>query len=426
MAKTLLSLIGSLLIAMPAWTQNKCGSFDYRVEQLRLHPELSSAVEGIERFTRKQQQPPTVGVTGETTQSSTSSGCPPMITIAVVVHVLYNTASQNISDAQIESQIEVLNNDYQKLNPDTARIPSYYSPLAANSGYRFILAGVDPNGNTATGIVRKHTDVTIFSFNDDMKSSATGGDDAWDADQYLNIWVCNLQGGTLGYSSIVGGDKAVDGVAVLYTAFGVGGTAQSPFNEGRTCTHEIGHWLNLIHTWGDAFCGDDQVADTPPQQQADYDNPSGIIITCGNTPYGNMYMNYMDFTDDIGMHMFTYGQRDRMRALFAPGGYRYPLLTSPASTAPAGEPALALSRSGNFPAADIYPNPASSYVSVNLKDPTEVGSLLSVYTLTGQVVMAERITQQSFQLNVSGLAAGLYFIHLGNSDGQEALKFVKL
>jgi len=126
------------------------------------------------------------------------------------------------------------------------------------------------------------------------------------------------------------------------------------------------------------------------------------------------------------MHMFTYGQRDRMRALFAPGGYRYPLLTSPAATAPAGEPALALSRSGNFPAADIYPNPASSYVSVNLKDPTEVGSLLSVYTSTGQVVMAQRITQQSFQLNVSGLSAGLYFIRLGNSDGQEALKFVKL
>ena len=87
---------------MPAWTQNKCGSFDYRVEQLRLHPELSSAVEGIERFTRKQQQPPTVGVAGETTQSSTSSVCPPLITVPVVVHVLYNAASHNISVAQIE------------------------------------------------------------------------------------------------------------------------------------------------------------------------------------------------------------------------------------------------------------------------------------------------------------------------------------
>jgi hypothetical protein len=426
MAKYLLPLIGSLLIALPAWTQNKCGSFDYRVEQLRVHPELSTVVDGIERFTKRQQQSPTVGVTGETSQAATSSPSPTLITIPVVVHVLYNTASQNISNAQIEAQIAVLNNDYQKLNPDTVRIPSYYSLLAANSGYKFILAGIDPGGNVTTGIVRTHTDATIFTFNDDMKSSTTGGDDAWDGDQYLNIWVCNLQGGTLGYSSIVGGDKAVDGVVVLYTAFGIGGTAQAPFNEGRTCTHEVGHWLNLIHTWGDAYCGDDQVADTPPQQQADYGNPSGIIISCGNTPYGNMYMNYMDFTDDIGMHMFTYGQRDRMRALFAPGGYRYPLLTSPAAAAPAGEPAEVLSRSGNFLAADIYPNPASSYVSVSLKDPTEVGSLLSVYNLTGQVVMAERITQQSFQLNVSGLAAGLYFIHLGNSDGQQALKFVKL
>jgi hypothetical protein len=426
MAKYLLPFIASLLVALPAWTQNKCGSYAYRLEQLRVHPELSTVVEGIERFTRKQQQPPTVGVAGESAQSSTSSASLALITIPVVVHVLYNTSSQNISNTQIESQIAVLNNDYQKLNPDTVSIPSYYAPRAANSGYRFILAGIDPKGNTTTGIVRKQTDVTIFSFNDDMKSSAAGGDDAWDADQYLNIWVCNLQGGTLGYSSIVGGNKAVDGVTVLYTAFGLGGTAQAPFNEGRTCTHEVGHWLNLIHTWGDAECGDDQVADTPPQQQADYGNPGGIIITCGNTPYGNMYMNYMDFTDDIGMHMFTYGQRDRMRALFAPGGYRYPLLASPAATASPGEPAEVLSRSGNFPAADVFPNPASSYVSVNLKDPTEVGSLLSVYTLTGQVVMAERITQPSFQLNVSGLAAGLYFIHLGNNNGQQSLKFVKL
>jgi hypothetical protein len=426
MAKYLLPLIGSLLIALPALSQNKCGSFDYRAEQLRVHPGLSTVVEGIERFTKRQQQSPTVGVTGETSQAATSSPSPTLITIPVVVHVLYNTASQNISNAQIEAQIAVLNNDYQKLNPDTVRIPSYYSPLAANSGYKFILAGIDPSGNVTTGIVRTHTDATIFTFNDDMKSSTTGGDDAWDGDQYLNIWVCNLQGGTLGYSSIVGGDKAVDGVVVLYTAFGIGGTAQAPFNQGRTCTHEIGHWLNLIHTWGDAYCGDDQVADTPPQQQADYGNPNGIIISCGNTPYGNMYMNYMDFTDDIGMHMFTYGQRDRMRALFVPGGYRNPLLTSPAAAAPAGEPAEVLSLSGNFLAADIYPNPASSYVSVSLKDLTEIGSLLSVYNLTGQVVMAERITQSSFQLNVSGLAAGLYFIRLGNSDGQQALKFVKL
>ncbi len=427
MAKYFLPFIASLLVAMPAWTQIKCGSPAYRAEQLRAHPALSGVIDGIERFTRKQQQSPTTGVTGtgETTQNS-PSGTPALITIPVVVHVLYNTAAQNISNAQIEAQIAVLNNDYQKLNPDTVQIPAYYAPRAASSGYRFILAGVDPGGNPTTGIVRTHTDVTVFTFNDGMKSSATGGDDAWDADQYLNLWVCNLQGGTLGYSSIVGGDKAVDGVTVLYTAFGLGGTAQAPYNQGRTCTHEIGHWLNLIHTWGDADCGDDQVTDTPPQQQADYGNPRGIILSCGNTPYGNMYMNYMDFTDDIAMHMFTFGQVARMRALFAPGGYRNGLLTSPAATAAPGEPAEVLARSGNFPAADVFPNPASSYVSVNLKDPAQVGCLLSVYTLTGQVVLTERVTQQSFQLNVSGLAAGLYFIHLGNSDGQQALKFVKL
>ncbi len=421
MIKYVTPFIASLLIALPGWTQTVCRSFDYRQQQLSAHPALVSAVQSIEAFTQQQLRPAAVGVTG-TTGSQRSAL--PLITVPVVVHVLYNTSAENISDAQIQSQIAVLNADYQKLNGDTAGIPGYYSPLAANCGFRFMLAGIDTNGNTTTGIIRKHTSVATFSITDNMKSSATGGDDAWDRDKYLNIWVCNLEDGVLGYSSVVGCSSETDGVVVLYTAFGTSGETRAPFNLGRTCTHEIGHWLNMIHVWGDADCGDDQVADTPPQSQATYGDPSGIILSCGNTPYGNMYMDYMDFTDDIGMHMFTYGQRDRMRTLFAPGGTRYALLSSPAATAPAGDPVEAQSGSGNLLAPTLYPNPAVSTVSLSFKDASQLGSVLQVYNQMGQLMMATRVTSQNLQLNVAPLAGGIYFIRLG--DSRQSVTFVKL
>jgi len=425
--KYFLPFIASLLIAIPGWTQRSCRSFDYRQQQLSLHPDLASVLEANEQFTRRQLQPESVGVTGATPTKDDNTPLS-LITVPVVVHVLYSTSAQNISDAQIRSQIDVLNRDYQKQNPDTAGIPAYYSSLAADCGFRFVLAGLDTNGNATTGIVRKHTNVTAFALGDNMKSSVTGGDDAWDRDRYLNIWVCNLEGNVLGYSSLVGSPKETDGVVVLFTAFGTGGTAMAPYNLGRTTTHEIGHWLNMIHVWGDAYCGDDQVADTPPQSQATYGDPSGIILSCGNTPYGNMYMNYMDFTDDIGMHLFTYGQRDRMRTLFVQGGFRYPLLSTPAASVAAissDSPTAALPVS-NPQTLRIYPNPAVSSVSVKISDAACLGSMLEVYDRMGQKVMVSRITDLSFGLDVSGLASGVYFIRVNDGNSSAGYTFVKL
>lgn len=140
-----------------------------------------------------------------------------------------------------------------------------------------------------------------------------------------------------------------------------------------------------------------------------------------------MYMDYMDFTDDIGMHMFTDGQRDRMRTLFMPGGSRYALLSSPAAAAPAGEPETKVSGSGAvLLTPSLYPNPASSYISVTLRDASQVGGLLEVYNQMGQIVIAMRVTGTSFQLNVSGLAGGLYFMRLVGGGSQEISKFVKM
>ncbi|MHA4810032.1 T9SS type A sorting domain-containing protein [Flavitalea flava] len=430
--KIFLPLTVFLLIAhLGTIAQADCRSSQYKEDLIRNTPGLAIRLQEIESFTRRQLQRPSVAVTG--IDHGTSQGNNNVITIPVVVHVLYNSSNQNITDAQVRSQIDVLNRDYRKLNPDTLQIPAYFSSLAADCGIRFELARVDQNGYATTGIIHKHTNVQAFSVNDAIKLTSKGGDDAWDRDSYLNIWVGNLSQGILGYASPVGCTKGTDGVTIRFTAFGTMGTAFAPFNLGRTATHEIGHWLNLIHIWGDASCGNDQVDDTPQQQNSSSGNPSGIIVSCGNGSYGNMYMNYMDFTDDIGMHMFTSGQRSRMQALFAEGGFRRPLLSSTALTAVAipnpnpPEPDPTASGDGeNGAGFHIYPNPVINTVSVTITEPSHAGSLLEIYNLTGQKVLSFRITANLFQEDLSQLSRGIYFARINDGTKRDGFKLVKL
>jgi hypothetical protein len=237
--------------------------------------------------------------------------------IPVVVHVVFNTAAQNISDAQIHSQITILNQDYRKTNSDVSKTPSVFAALAGDARIEFQLASTDPNGQPTTGITRTQTSATSFSDDDKVKSAATGGADAWPAANYLNIWVCQLGGGLLGYAQFPGGPAATDGVVILHSGFGNTGTATAPFNLGRSATHEIGHWLNLRHIWGDdggGCSGDDFVADTPNCADHNFGKPSFPHITCNNGPNGDLFMNYMDYTDDDSMFMFSNGQIVRMQA----------------------------------------------------------------------------------------------------------------
>ena len=239
--------------------------------------------------------------------------------IPVVVHVVHNPSSpeQNISEAQIRSQIDVLNRDFRKQNPDIVSIPAAFQPVAADTRIEFVFATTDPNGNPTNGITRTTTTATGFIDDDRVKSVATGGANPWSSDRYLNIWVCLLNGGLLGYAQFPGGPAATDGVVITHTGFGTTGTAAAPFNLGRTATHEIGHWLNLRHIWGDdgnGCNGSDFVDDTPNQAGANTGLPSFPHVTCSNAPNGDMFMNYMDYTDDAGMFMFTTGQVVRMQA----------------------------------------------------------------------------------------------------------------
>lgn len=233
--------------------------------------------------------------------------------IPVVVNVLYKTTAENISTAQIQSQIDVLNEDFSATNADYGLIPSVFAGAASgNCGITFVLHS----------IVRKSTTKKSWTTGDAMKKSNQGGINPTDPTTKLNMWVCNMSGGILGYAQFPGGAAATDGVVCDNNAFGRIGTTAAPFNLGRTATHEVGHWLNLRHIWGDATCGSDLVTDTPVHNTSNGGCPSQPhLSTCTGQPR-EMTMNYMDYTNDACMYMFSAGQRNRMQATFAVGGPR--------------------------------------------------------------------------------------------------------
>jgi hypothetical protein len=242
-----------------------------------------------------------------------------LITIPVVVHVVHNTAEENISDAQVKSQIDALNRDYRLKNADKSKIPAAWKGLAIDSNIQFALATKDPAGKTTNGITRTATKVTSWGVHDEVKSSKTGGADAWPADRYLNFWACNLGEGLLGYAQFPGGPAKTDGVVILFRAFGTTGVVRAPFDKGRTATNEDGHFLGLRHIWGDMndCSGNDFVADTPRARAANFGKPKFPHMTCNNGPNGDMFMNYMDYVDDAAMVMFSAGQVARMNATLA-------------------------------------------------------------------------------------------------------------
>ena len=246
--------------------------------------------------------------------------------IPVVFHIIYNTPEQNISDAQILSQLDVLNEDFNRTNADAFNVPSDFDSIVASMQINFCLSKQDPNGNLTNGILRKQTSINGFNlFDSIIHYDHSGGSDAWDTDKYLNIWVCKINSGILGWAQFpAAGVPETDGVVIDYQHFGTLGTAIYPYNKGRTTTHEIGHYFNLFHTWGDNYCGDDWVNDTPIQEGPNYGCSNHPSPSCNNN--GDMYMNYMDYSDDACMNSFTIGQRNRLWSSLY--NYRLSLLSS--------------------------------------------------------------------------------------------------
>jgi hypothetical protein len=258
-----------------------------------------------------------------------------VINIPVVFHVVWNVAEQNISDAQLLSQVDVLNEDFSQTNADRTMAPTYFQGLAGNPNLHFVMAARDPQGNATNGIIRTYSTVTSFSSDGSVCYNSLGGQDAWPSTSYLNIWVCK-KSGAAGYSSYPwSGSPATDGIIVGYNFVGRTGTFTNNWNyqKGRTVTHEVGHWLGLIHIWGDAACGDDLVGDTPTQSAASGSCPVyPHMSACSPNSNGDMFMNYMDYTYDACRVMFSAAQVARMNGYL--DGVRLSLATSLGGTPP--------------------------------------------------------------------------------------------
>ena len=292
---------------------DKCASMKVLNQQLRDNPGLENSMFAIEKHTREY-----IAAKGNSSGKGkpggggggTDPGTDPVndglgvINIPVYFHVVYSDATENVSDAQITAQMKVLNDDFRKANNDINQVPSEFSGVAADSEITFTYAGTFRHQNSKTSWGTNNTVKTTYP--------------PITPETHLNIWVCDIGGGILGYAQFPGGSSSTDGVVLLYSSL-PGGSA-FPYNEGRTATHEVGHYLNLRHIWGDGRCRqDDFVADTPSSDGPNYGCPSYPTVNCQSN---DMTMNYMDYTDDACMYMFSLGQKDRMRAIFATGGSR--------------------------------------------------------------------------------------------------------
>ncbi|HMQ07481.1 MAG TPA: M43 family zinc metalloprotease [Saprospiraceae bacterium] len=320
-----------------------------------------------------------------------------VITIPVVFHIVHNGQAigtgPNISEALILAQLEQMNLDFAAANPDKMNIPALFQSLHGNTMIQFCLAQRDPDGNPTTGINRIHGGQSSwFSFQIEATLKPAT---IWNRDEYLNIWTVNFHflENILGYAQFPGGPADKDGIVSAYYSIG---SIENPnpaggnYGYGRTTVHEVGHWLNLLHIWGsgNTMCGNDFVADTPVHRSSNFGCPTHPKTNnCAGGPHTEMFMNYMDYTDDQCMIMFSIGQGQRMMAELISGGRRVSLSGS----------------MGCLPPNHCSENPL--YLS---QKPIESGLYQSTHfiTSTGEV---EPFTQVEFRSEVSiTLTAGFH------------------
>ncbi|MFH0893649.1 MAG: M43 family zinc metalloprotease [Bacteroidota bacterium] len=341
------------------------------------------------------------------------------ITIPVVVHVIWYNVSQNISDAQVQSQIEVLNEDFGRTNIDTINTPAAFAGLAANTEIQFCLAQTDPNGLPTTGIIHKQTFTSSFSSDNKVKQSLQGGDNAWDVTRYFNIWVCNLNGGLIGYGEFPTSTISnTYGVVIHYSFFGRTGAVSYPYDKGRSCTHEVGHCFNLYNLVGNPGCIEtDSVSDTPTPSGNNYGCSSyPLLDACNPTAPGVMFMNFMTYSDDSCMNMFTYGQKTRMHAM---------LNTSPYNALPASTTCLpvGINEIKNDFYLSFFPNPAGNEIRIKLNKPLGKDAYISILNSIGEEVLKRKVykMESEVKLDVAAFPTGMYFVKVNGYSG----KFVK-
>ncbi len=419
-------LFAGILLAssMSVFSQTiRCGSVNYLRQLEQYFPDEYAAIQQAREDAAQNAD--------VTTVYKTNGG---VYTIPVVVHIVYSSAVQDIDDAFVTSQLDVLNADYRRLNEDANETPAAFEGVAADAQIEFCLAQQDPDGIISSGITRTETEIsswTLFvapgadNYADNVKNSDKGGIDPWPRGDYLNIWVCNLGGGLLGYATPPGGPSAKDGVVIGYKYFG----EDSPggvYDLGRTATHEIGHWLGLNHIWGDddfdpePQCdGTDNMADTPNQEDATYGHPTfPQLDDCAPVSPGYMFMNYMDYVDDGSMNMFTDDQATKMRQILETT--RSSILESPGCQP--GVVGVNEVLKSKLIQLSVYPNPSKDEFVFEMKNFEHSELTLEVYNITGELIdriIVPNTNTKQIVFDANNLSAGDYLVKA--SDGEFTL-----
>lgn len=337
LGKSLL-ILSFILLFHGTYAQEKCGTVPYAdlLKEKHLRKENQSDFENWiqSRLTAKRLQK-------HHSMSLLSEEI--VYTIPIVVHIIHNGEpigqGSNVSMDRVLSQIAVLNEDFRRRNKDTTNTPAAFRPSAADTRIAFVLAQRDPEGLPTDGVTRTKGSKESYSLSDNwlLKSHSY-----WPAEDYLNLWVAPLSGQYLGFAQFPQSDtepgledasayRLTDGVVITHEYFGIN-EAASPVSKGRTATHEIGHFLGLKHIWGDGGCNqDDYCEDTPNADSPNYGCPSGEVFSCGNS---NMFQNYMDYTEDACMNLFTYNQMERMHIVLQNSPRRSSLIVSKGGEAP--------------------------------------------------------------------------------------------
>jgi len=347
------------------------------------------------------------------------------VVLPVVVHIVYAADAENLSDAQIQSQIDILNRDFRGDTPGRHRIPHYFREKIGSAGWQFCLASQDPTGVATDGIIRVRTAVPAVAHPNtkerDMrviKHSRLGGSDAWDTDRYINIWV-----GSTGSDAVIGdatfpgtAPDGEDGVTVDYRVFGgVGGAlGEAPYHLGKTLTHEMGHYFDLYHLAGGGGCDkDDGVEDTPVQAREYFECRHSELQSCGSP---DMIQNFMSLAEDPCLLFFTKGQIARMEQTLLtlrPGLMRSDLVCVRPDLPEGG-------LSGQFFTVESI---STGQLIVQFKGIPETGTRLALYDLTGRLILEERTGgEQFYPMDTAGLPLGVYFLRVNHRDRAHTVK----
>ncbi|NND32204.1 MAG: T9SS type A sorting domain-containing protein [Saprospiraceae bacterium] len=339
-----------------------------------------------------------------------------LVTIPIVIHVIFGDEDQNVDDERLLGQIRRLNEDFRRLNPDTALTPALFKDVAADTKVEFCLAEIDPWSESTKGITRTQTFVNEIGLTQRYWQSALGGQDAWDQNRYLNIWVCEIveDGSIAGFAEAAKMEPAgAEGIVIDYRYFGILTSGMSSFGGGRTLTHETGHWLGLSHIWGvETGCAiDDGIEDTPLQLDRYRGCPTYPQQSCGSE---DMFMNFMDLTDDACMNLFTEGQKERMRRVlftFKPNLWIQDLCENPTTS----------SLSPDLQRMHLFPNPTRGHLRISLGNLT-LNHRIQIRNLQGQMLSYRQLDEG---ISISDFPPGLYLLTLETGDQSKTFKIIK-